>query len=501
MMTKVMNVDVIVIGAGPTGLMVATELETAGVKAVVVDRLEVGSKMPKAAGVQPRTSEVFDLRGLLEPMLAVKPTSESGQGHFAGLPIDYTVLAPAGSLMRLEQNEIEDFLERRLVERGVSVLRGHELVGIDQDEHGVTATITGPGGETLSIAGQYLVAADGAHSSARKLLGVGFPGRDGTETAIVADVKVRNATAQQLVDPHARLGLPAVGPDGSWAMIFELTGGWRRMLSSVVGAPGREVPVTLDEVEDTLHRIFGPEVEVVESRYLSRISDAARQVPNYRAGRVFFAGDAAHVHLPFGGQGLNLGVQDAVNLSWKLVAAVRGYAQEGLLDSYHTERHPVAANVLVNSRAQSLLANFGAVNNIDVPPLREFMGQLVALPEVNRFITGMLSGVDIRYPMPGAVHPLLGKRLFGIRLSPERGALLDPTGAFAKTAWNWADRVEVRSGEQAMLVRPDGYVCWVGAEPGDDTGLADALWHWFGPGMANVTGIADVTAETVAVGR
>jgi hypothetical protein len=207
------------------------------------------------------------------------------------------------------------------------------------------------------------------------------------------------------------------------------------------------------------------------------------------------------VHLPFGGQGLNLGVQDAVNLSWKLVAAVRGYAADGLLDSYQTERHPVAANVLANSRAQSLLSNFGAVNNTDVPQLRQFMGRLLELPEVNRFVTGMLSGVDIRYPMPGAVRPLTGKRLFGIRLSPERGALIDPTGELAETARGWADRVEVRSGERAMLVRPDGYVCWASDEPGDVTGLADALAQWFGPGMATITGIADVTAETVAVWR
>ena len=258
--------------------------------------------------------------------------------------------------------------------------------------------------------------------------------------------------------------------------------------------------MTEAEVVHTLHHIFGPEVEVTESRYLSRISNAARQVPNYRDGRVFLAGDAAHVHLPFGGQGLNLGVQDAVNLSWKLAAAVRGHAPEGLLDSYQAERHPVAASVLSNSRAQSLLANFGAVNNTDVPPTREFFAKLLELPEVNRFVTGLLSGVDIRYPMPRAVDPLVGKRLFGIRLSPQRGVLFDPTGALAETARNWADRVDVRSGEQPVLVRPDGYVCWAGAEPGDDTGLADALTHWFGPGMANVTGIADVAAATVSVG-
>jgi 2-polyprenyl-6-methoxyphenol hydroxylase-like FAD-dependent oxidoreductase len=496
-----MNVEVVVVGAGPTGLMVATELETAGVRAIVVDRAEVGSKMPRAGAMQPRTNEVLDMRGLLAPMRAAKPNWEIDQGHFAGLRVDYTVLRPSGPLMHLAQNDMEDFLEQRLIGRGVSVLRGHELAGIEQDEHGVTATVTKPDGDKLSITGRYLVAADGAHSTARKLLGVGFPGREGTETAIVADVRVRNATARQLIDPSAALGRQTVGPDGSWAMVFEMTGGWLRLFCCVVDAPGRDVPVTETEVADTLHRVFGPEVELIESRYLSRVSDAARQVPRYRGGRVFFAGDAAHVHLPFGGQGLNLGVQDAVNLSWKLVAAVRGHAPEELLDSYHAERHPVAESVLANARMQGMLGNFGAVNNVDVPPTREFLIKLLELAEVNRFVAGMLSGVDIRYPMPGAAHPLVGMRWFGIRLAPDRGALIDPTGALAGTARDWSDRVEVRSGERAVLVRPDGYVCWASDEPGDVTGLADALAQWFGPSMATITGIADVTAETVVVGR
>jgi 2-polyprenyl-6-methoxyphenol hydroxylase-like FAD-dependent oxidoreductase len=510
-MMSVMNVGVIVIGAGPTGLMVATELETAGVGGVVVDRLAVGSKMPRAAGVQPRTNEVLDMRGLLAPMRAVKSSQEHDRGHFAGLSIDYTVLRPSGPLLHLEQNDIEAFLEERLSleqrlrERGLSVLRGHELTGIEQDEHGVTATVATPDGETLRITGKYLVAADGAHSTARKLLGVGFPGREGTETALVADVKVRNATAQQLLDPSARLGVPSVAEDGSWAMVFGLADGWRRLVSSVAGAPGRDVPVTEAEVADTLHRVFGPEVELLESRFLSRISDAARQVPRYRVGRVLLAGDAAHIHLPFGGQGLNLGVQDAVNLSWKLIAAVRGHAPEGLLDTYHTERHPIAALVLDNARAQGFLANFGAVNNVDQPPLRDLFGKLIQLPEVNRFITGMLSGVDIQYPMPTSTHPLAGKRFFDIVLSPERGALLDPTGAFGEIAGNWADRVEHRRGDRAVLLRPDGYVAWASDEPGDTTGLTDALTHWFGPGagmgMATVTDVADVAAGTVTAGR
>ena len=495
------DVDVIVIGAGPTGLVTATELEAAGVSTVVVDRAAAGSKAPRAGGVQPRTSEVFEMRGLLEPMRAVKPSWTNDWGHFAGLRIDYTKLGEHGPLMHLAQNDIEDFLERRLGERGVSVLRRHALAGIDQDERGVTATITGPDGETGTITGRYLVAADGGHSTARKLLGVGFTGREGTETGMIADIRVRNSTAPQLTDPISVMGVPAVGPDGSWAMVFALSGGWIRLFSCVVGAPGRAVAVTEAEVLDALHAVFGPEVELVESRNLARIDDAARQVPNYRVDRVFFVGDSAHIHLPFGGQGLNLGVQDAVNLSWKLIAAVRGHAPEGLLDTYQAERYPIAETVLANARSQGLLANFGAVNNPDVPPLRSLFDRLLKLPEVNRFITGMLSGVDIQYPMPGAAHPLAGKRFYPIRLTPERGVLIDPTGAFADTARNWAGRVEHRDGERAVLVRPDGYVAWASDDTGADTGLIAALTHWFGPAMATVTNERSVAAGTASMSR
>lgn len=491
---NVSDVDVIVVGAGPTGLVMATELEAAGVGVVVVDRAAMGSKAPRAGAVQPRTCEVFEMRGLLAPMRAGRPTWDVEWGHFAGLRIDYSVLGERGPLMHLAQNDIENFLEWRLGERGVSVLRGHELVGIEQDEGGVRASIAGPDGVTSIVTGRYLVAADGGHSTARGLLGVGFPGRDGTETAIVADIRVRDTTAPALVDPVARLGVPTAGPDGSWAMVFRLDDEWRRLFSCVVGAPDRTVPVTDVEVADTLHTVFGPEVTLVETRNLARVDDAARLVPDYRVGRVFFAGDAAHIHLPFGGQGLNLGVQDAVNLAWKLVAALRGHAPEGLLDTYHAERYPVAEMVLANARSQGLLANFGAVNNVDVPPLRALFDRLVKLPEVNRFITGMLSGVDIQYPMSGVAHPLLGKRFYPIELSPERGALIDPVGAFTETARNWADRVESRSGDRAVLVRPDGYVVWASDDPGDGTGLAEALTRWFGAGMAPA--MATVTAES-----
>ncbi|HEX3784716.1 MAG TPA: FAD-dependent monooxygenase [Pseudonocardiaceae bacterium] len=491
---KTMTVSVIVVGAGPTGLMLASDLNSAGVSTVVLDKLPVGSKMPRAGAVQPRTSEVLAMRGLLPAMRAEAPNRDLRQGHFAGLSIDYSVLEPCGPLLHLEQRRIEAYLERALAEAGCPVLRGQEVVAVHQDADGVTAETAGG---ALRIEGRYLVAADGAHSTVRHLLGVGFPGRDGSETAIVADVRVRGTQNPILLDPTAQIGKPTRARDGSWAMVFALDDGWRRLFASIVDAPGREVPVTDTEIQAALSTVFGPETELAQSRHLSRISNAARQVPTYRVGRVFFAGDAAHVHLPFGGQGMNLGIQDAVNLSWKLVAAVTGWAKEELLDSYHAERYPVAAAVLRNSRAQGLLANFGALDNVDLPELRELVSTLVQLPQANRYLAGILSGVDIQYSLPGADgHPLVGRRMFDVPLTARRGALLGPSGAGRQAGLvaAWSDRVEHRETTDGptVLVRPDGYVCWAGDEPTDVTGLTEALTRWFGP--ATTPAVIAVTA-------
>jgi FAD binding domain len=283
--------------------------------------------------------------------------------------------------------------------------------------------------------------------------------------------------------------------DGQWAALFTLgTDPQGRPLHRLVlGGPGRslsrEVPVTEEEIRDGLHAVFGSGVQLLELRYARRITNAARQVAQYRHGRVFLAGDAAHVHLPLGAQGMNTGMQDALNLGWKLGAAVRGWAPEHLLDTYHAERHPVGAAVLRNVQAQSLLLDWAGTRDPAVSATRELFTALAQLPDVQRHLGDLLSGMAIRYSMPGTeAHPLVGRPapdldLGSVRvhqlLRSGRGVLLDPADRFATVAALWSERLD-RVGQgtdtEPMLIRPDGYVCWAG----DADELEPALARWFG---------------------
>ncbi len=476
-----MDTDVLVVGAGPTGLTLANELRIAGVSAVLVDRLPQRSELSRAGGMQSRTLEMLDQRGLLEPLLASGdyPTSP---GHFAGVP-----LSPEHTRHRLPwrsvpQVVIEEFLEQHLASHGVHVRRDHELVGLVQDEAGVTATFAS--GATLRS--RYLVAADGAHSTARSLLGAAFPGQPGTATVVAADVRLSGAHE---VMSHTWT------EDGHWAALFALgvDSQGRQLRRLALGGPGmslpRDVPVTEQEIRDGLRRVFGSRVRLVELRYARRITNAARQAAQYRHGRVFLAGDAAHVHLPLGAQGMNTGMQDALNLGWKLGAELRDWASADLLDTYHSERHPVGAAVLRNVRAQSLLMDLTGARDPEVMAAKEIFADMARLPAVQRHLGDLLSGMAIRYPMPGVEdHPLVGFAapeldLGSVRthelLRSGRGVLIDPADRLASRADPWSDRVD-RAGQGAdaepMLIRPDGYVCWAG----DVDNLHPALTHWFG---------------------
>ncbi|GAA3559155.1 FAD-dependent monooxygenase [Amycolatopsis ultiminotia] len=475
-----MNTEVLIVGAGPTGMTLANELQLAGVPAVVVDKLPKRSELSKAGGVQSRTLEALDQRGLLEPLLATGDYPISA-GHFAGIPLSLEHARHRLPWRSVPQVAMERFLEQHLAAHGVHVRRGLDLTGLSQDDDGVTATFA----DGTVLRSRYLVAADGGHSTVRTLLGAAFPGRAGTVTMVAADVRLRGADAPVM---HTS------SKDGHWAQIFLLGTDpeGRPLRRLVLGGPGslpRDVPVTEDEIRDGLRAVFGTRLELLELRYARRITNAARQAAQYRHGRVFLAGDAAHVHLPLGAQGMNTGMQDAINLGWKLAAVVRGQTPESLLDSYHAERHPVGEIVLRNVQAQSLLLDREGTRDPDVLATRELFTALLQQQDVQRYVGDLLSGMAVRYPIPGAgTHPLIGlpapdPKLGSTRLHEllrsARGVLLDPAGEFGELAERWSDRVDRIGqcpGTEPMLVRPDGYVCWAG-EPAD---LAAALRRWFG---------------------
>lgn len=475
-----MDTDVLIVGAGPTGMTLADELLRAGVPTVLVDKLSQRSDLSKAGGVQSRTLEALDQRGLLEPLLATGDHPVT-TGHFAGIPLPLHSNRHRLPWRSVPQVVIEGFFEQHLAAHGLHARRDHELVGLAQDDNGVTATFA----NGAALRSRYLVAADGAHSTVRSLLRAGFPGQPGTLTITAADVRLSG------VDPSTS---HTWNEDGHWAALFPLGTDpqGRQLRRLVLGGPGwslpREIPVTEDEIRHGLSTVFGTRVHLLELRYARRITNASRQVEQYRHGRVFLAGDAAHVHLPLGAQGMNTGMQDALNLGWKLGAAVHGWAPENLLDTYHVERHPAGAAVLRNVRAQSLLMDWAGTRDPDVLAAREIFTAMAQLPDVQRYLADLMSGMAIRYPMPGTeTHPLVGRPAPDLDLGPARvhellrsghGILLDPGDTFARIAGPWSDRVD-RVGQGAdtepMLIRPDGYVCWAGA---DD--LEPALERWFG---------------------
>ncbi|RPF43842.1 2-polyprenyl-6-methoxyphenol hydroxylase-like FAD-dependent oxidoreductase [Streptomyces sp. Ag109_G2-6] len=490
---------VIVVGAGGAGLMLATELALAGVPAVVLDRMPGRNLQSRAGAIQPRTAEVLALRGLLDGALGRSVDYRLVGGHFAGLPVPLDYAAwdtryPHPVL--LPQDQLEAVLEDRLAELGGRVLREHLLTGLRQDADGVVITMATPAGDR-SLRGRFLVACDGAHSSVRKTLGAAFPGRAATVRMATADLlltgEVDDSTAGHI---SSRIH---TSPEGHFAMITPLANGLHKLLFSGprTALAERDAPVTAEEVREVLRATHGGRLDVAEIRYASRFSDASRQLEQYRHGRVFFAGDSAHIHSPAGGQGLNLGVQDAFNLGWKLAAVLRGEAEEELLDTYQTERHPVAARVLALTRAQGVV--MGPQRDGGLGELRDVLTDLLRVPEANRYMAGVMAGLDLRLPSPDAAeHPLLGLRMpdldlvtgegeqvrFSDLTRGGRGVLLDLADTPLDAADPWKDRiVRVRARAEegavdagAVLVRPDGYVCWAGG-----AGLTETLTRWFGP--------------------
>jgi 2-polyprenyl-6-methoxyphenol hydroxylase-like FAD-dependent oxidoreductase len=448
------------------------------VRVLVVERLAEPSSLSRALGIHVRTVEVMDQRGLLDRFVAVSQKFSFG-GHFAGImkpwPERIDTAHPYG--LAHPQVVTERLLAERATELGAEIRRGCELVGLSQNEQGVTVELA----DGNRLRARYLVGCDGGRSLVRKLLEVGFPGEPGDADTLMGEAELAESPAaiaainREVRKTQLRFGAMPLGD-----------GGYKIIVPAATVAEDRATPPTLDELKQQLRFHAGTDLGVHSPRWLSRFSNATRQAERYRVGRAFLAGDAAHVHSPVGGQGLNLGIQDAFNLGWKLAAAVNGWAPAGLLDSYHSERHPVGAGVLATTRAISVLteARSGA------RALRELFSELLEFAEVNRYMTELITAVAIRYDF-GEGHPLLGRRLRDVGLQARgrlyslmhagRGLLLDQTGRLSVAGW--ADRVDhvVDLSDEldasALLLRPDGHVAWVGEDQQD---LVGSLTRWFG---------------------
>jgi rifampicin monooxygenase len=473
-------IDVIVAGGGPAGLMLASELRLHGVHVFVLDKDAEPTKVVRSLGLHARSIEVMDQRGLLERFLALG--RQYPVGGFAGIrkPVPDRLDTAHPYLLGIPQNITDRLLAEHAAEVGVEIRRGCELVGLSQDEDGVTAELA----DGTQLRSRYLVGCDGGRSTVRKLLGIGFPGEPATvetllgEMEVTADPATIAAANEEVRKTQLRFGLMPLG-DGAYRVGVPAAG----------VAEDRAVPPTFEEFTDQLRAVAGTDFGAHSPRWLSRFGDATRLADRYRTGRVLLAGDAAHIHPPIGGQGLNLGIQDAFNLGWKLAAEVNGWAPEGLLDSYQAERRPVAADVLDTTRAQMELIS------LEPGPqaARRLVSELMDFEDVNRYLIEKITAIGVRYDF-GEGHELLGRRLRDVGLKRGRlyqlmhggrGLLLDQTGRLSVAGW--ADRVDhvVDVSEEldvpAALLRPDGHVAWVGEDQQD---LLSQLPKWFGAAVS-----------------
>ena len=483
---------VVIAGGGPTGLMLAGELALAGVDVAIVERRAsqdlVGAR---ALGISARAIEVLDQRGIAERFL--KQGKVGQHSGFGWIHFDISDFPSRHSYgLGLPQQRIENTLAEWVGELEVPIYRESEVTGFAQDETGVDVELSGG----RSLRADYLVGCDGGRSLIRKTAGIEFPGWDASTSSIVAEVEM---------DEEPELGLRPGGGGG-----FGRAEG-----SELIRVVVREEQVeqtdepTLRDLSGALISAYGTDYRLRSAAWIFRFTDMARQAASYRAGRVLLAGDSAHVHSPMGGQGLSAGVQDAVNLGWKLAQVVKGTSPESLLDTYHAERHPVGARILRNTMAQVALTR----TDDRTEALREIVADLLSLDEGRKRIAGMMCGLDIHYNL-GEGHPLLGRRMPDLDLVTADGTVrvfsllhtarpvllnLGEPGSLDITPW--ADRVQsvdakyggewelpvlgAVTAPEAVLFRPDGYVAWVGSA-GDaaSQGLSDALTTWFGPSTA-----------------
>ncbi|SFR25650.1 2-polyprenyl-6-methoxyphenol hydroxylase [Lentzea waywayandensis] len=475
--------DVIIAGCGPTGAMLAAELRLHDVRVLVAEKEpEPASSFVRIVSLHIRSLEILAMRGLLDRFLEHGRQRPVG-GAFAAIPKP----TPGGldsaftSLLGIRQPTAEHLLADHAITLGAQIRRGAAVAGFEQDDEGVTVELAD--GERLRS--RYLVGCDGARSTVRKLLGVGFPGEPSRNDTLMGEMKAdapESEIAAKVEEIRKTTNLFHLGHFGD--------GVYRVIIPCPEVSEDRTEPPTIEDFRRELRAIAGTDFGVHSPGWLSRFGDSTRLVERYRTGRVLLAGDAAHVHPPAGGQGLNLGVQDAVNLGWKLAAQVRGWAPETLLDSYHAERHPVAADVLDNTRAQVQLSS----PEPGAQAVRRLLTELMDINEVNRRLIEKITAIGIRYDF-GEGPDLLGRRLPDIdlaqgrlydRMDQGRGLLLDRTGRLAVDGWS--DRVDLLADPlaaldvPAVLLRPDGHVAWIGEQQQD---LNDHLARWFGKPFAS----------------
>ena len=479
---------VVIAGGGPTGLMLAGELALAGVDVVIVERrTSQDVDGSRAGGLYPRTLEVLDQRGIAERFVS------AGQQHpslgYAQIPLDISDFPTRHNyVLALWQSEFEPILAGWVLgELGVPIHRGGEVVGFAQDDSGVDVEVSG----AASLRAEYLVGCDGGRSVVRKAAGIDFPGFDPSTSWMIAQVEM---------DEQPEIGMRPEG--GGIGPVNRVEGG------GPYGVVLRERDVehpdepTMQDLSEALVSVYGTDYGLRSASWISRFTDMTRQAASYRSGRVLLAGDAAHVHPPHGGQGLNTGVQDAVNLGWKLAQVINRTSPDSVLDTYHAERHPVAARVLHNTMAQVALS--GADDRHQA--LRDTMAKLLAMDEPRKRFAGMLSGLDIHYDL-GEGHPLLGRRMpdLDVHTADGPGRVFDLLHDARPVLLNlgepgdfhvapWASRVRLVDAKHdgvwelpvlgevpapsAVLIRPDGHVAWAGNLA--DPALPRALTSWFG---------------------